>query len=629
MKLLKSLIALTALMLVFTACEKPEYSLGDLPSASEIDYEVVQDFNTDPGGNTVILRYNSKGSSPVWDYETGKSTRAIDTVRYAFAGQYTIKLTAITPGGTIDLPPVTIDVTEDNLNYVNDPLWTALSGGVGNSKVWLLDIDASGLSKHFTSPQYFYGTDNGWLDGGDNGCYGDDCWNWNPTWADNTWIMPAADYGTMTFSLDGGPFVTTNHLTIPGRGEENGTFFLDIDAKTLTMSDATFLHPEGIESCISSFGELKVMSLTEDFLQLAALRKDDCDGAALLVYNFISKEFSDNWVPEDPGDPEPDEGFMPTFQPDELLTMLTGGPGTGRVWKLDGDGNPVDWLASGIGWTTGYASSQDWGWNSGWSDIAETAWVQFDQFGGTQTYTKFQGGEMTTGAFTIQEPSGEEVYTKVILEEAGTLVGNPDSWMNPTTSELTIVKAFNDSFEDNGIWFGTSYNPDNDEWLVFHYIINTTYGGGGGGGGGPTDNTESILTSTPWKLDMDRTFSGSVGGQAVQGPICFSDFASWSWNPAPGEHYASGEAGVDYGTVTFNSDYSVNVAQLRRIYTYDDGTGNMVVRNGSPQPGDVLDTEETVNLNGTWAYLPDDDKITMDVAMLHPWTCDYAVADWG
>ena len=37
----------------------------------------------------------------------------------------------------------------------------------------------------YAGPMFFYGTDNAWLEGGDNGCYGTDCWNWSPEWKGN------------------------------------------------------------------------------------------------------------------------------------------------------------------------------------------------------------------------------------------------------------------------------------------------------------------------------------------------------------------------------------------------------------------------------------------------------------
>ncbi|MEH6405935.1 MAG: hypothetical protein V7767_01515 [Leeuwenhoekiella sp.] len=444
-----------------TSCQKDEYSLGDKPETSQIDYEVIQDYNVDPGGNTVILKLNSDKVTPIWNYGTGRSNRAIDTIRFAFKGEYTIDLDVVSAGGIVDLDPITISVTEDNLNYVNDPLWTALTGGVGQSKTWLLDLDEEGVSKYFAGPMYFYGTENGWLEGGDAGCYGDDCWNWSPDWAGNSWLMPAADFGYMTFSLDGGPYVTVDNKTLAS-GEKSGSFYLDKDKHTLSLVNAVMLHNQGNDACVNDWGKITVFSLTDDTMQLGVLRRDDCDGAAMLVYNFISKEYSDNYVPV-VEEPSIDEGFDPSFEPGELLTMLTGGPSAGRVWKLDAAGNPIDWIAGGIGWTVDSSSSYNWGWNEAWDAAADDSWIRFDQWGG-MNYTRSQNGVESTGTFSINAETNEITLIN------NTLIQEPGSWMNPTINVIKVIKAYDD-YESKGIWFGTSYDDSKDEWFAFHYVV--------------------------------------------------------------------------------------------------------------------------------------------------------------
>ncbi|WP_456867430.1 hypothetical protein [Galbibacter sp. BG1] len=455
--------------MLFTSCEDHEYEMGSKLDISNIDFKIEQDYNTDAGGNTVILTSNTPGIIPVWDYGTGKSNRAVDTINFAFAGDYEIKFSAMTDGGVVEAEPVTISVTEDNFNYVQDPLWIMLSGGVGNSKTWVLDLDENGVSKYFVGPQFFYGTDNGWLedgeawDGGDSGCYGEDCWNWSPDWPGNQWLMAAGDYGSMTFSLDGGPYVDVNHLMMPSLGEENGTYYLDANAHTLTLTNAEMLHNTENDACVDNWASIRIFSLTEDTMQLGVLRKDNCDGAAMLVFNFISKEYSDNWVPEET-EPEIDEGYNPSFESGELLNMLTGGTGSGRVWTIDAAGNPIDWIAGGIGWTEDASSSYNWGWNDDWTAIAGNSWIRFDQWNGAQTYTRNQSGVETSGTFTIDETTNE------ITLDGETLIQNTSSSLNPTTNIIKVVKAYDD-YETKGIWFGTSYDESKDEWLSFHYII--------------------------------------------------------------------------------------------------------------------------------------------------------------
>lgn len=282
-------LLLISMGLLCTTCKKDSHQMEAPLSKSALKFEVVQDYEADKGGNTIILINNTPETISIWDYGNGSSTRQRDTVYFAFKGNYTIKFSAATDGGIVQADSVVVTVTENNLNYIDDPLWAVLAGGVNQEKTWILDID----QYFFDGPQYFYGTDNGWLEGGNAGCYGTDCWNWNPDYAGNSWIMPYGDYGTMTFNLKGGPYVTINHLTIPSKGLENGTYSLDTKNKTLKLTNASILHDKEREGCVDNWGNIKLFSLTDTTMQLGVLRKASCDGAAYLVYNFVSKDFAE------------------------------------------------------------------------------------------------------------------------------------------------------------------------------------------------------------------------------------------------------------------------------------------------------------------------------------------------
>ncbi|POY37463.1 hypothetical protein C3K47_06790 [Solitalea longa] len=459
MKHLKKFIWVVLIGISFiTSCQKETYELGRLLDKSEIKFEVVQDLVADPGGNTVILINKTPGTIAKWDYGTGKSMKDRDTIRYAFKGDYTVNLSFATDGGIVEADPVTVKVTADNLNYVSDPLWIALSGGPGNEKSWVLDVTA----KYFAGPLFFAGTNNEWpytKETESFGCGGSDCWNWNPQ-NDPSWLVPSGDYGTMTFSLKGGPFVKTNHLMLSGRGQESGTYYLDKDKKTLTMTGATPLHDTFRDGCVGEWGKIRVMSLTENTMQLAVLRTS-CEGPCLLIYNFISKEYSDNWVPPAPpaGD-DFDEGFNPALSSNELVDMLTGT--STRTWGLDVNGNPVDWVAKGKGWTAGQGDSRDWGWNDSWVAAATNSWIKFEKTG--LKYTRSQNGTLTSGTFSVDASTNE------INLGSNTLIQNAGHWMNPTQTTIKVIKAFKGEEATKGIWLGTAYDSTKDEWLVFHYI---------------------------------------------------------------------------------------------------------------------------------------------------------------
>ncbi|HUP14307.1 MAG TPA: hypothetical protein VM187_18925, partial [Niastella sp.] len=244
------LLACMAVLAVL-GCKKKDYSLSGTPDKSAINMEVKQDLQVDAGGNTVYLINHTDNIEPYWNYTTGTSIRRIDTVRYAFKGDYVIKRTAITGGGLVELDPVTVHVTKDNLNYVSDPLWILLTGGPGKEKTWLLDVNEKGEQKFYTSPSYWAGQNNA------NGVKATDgqsvkwqlcsnaadplCWIYEPNYLTDTWVADKKDHGTMTFNLKNGPFMITDHKGIGGVNAESGTYYFDVNTLSLTTTNATIL----------------------------------------------------------------------------------------------------------------------------------------------------------------------------------------------------------------------------------------------------------------------------------------------------------------------------------------------------------------------------------------------------
>lgn len=450
-RLSKILAALFLPLIIMMACQKENYNLEPAIDKSSVKFTVVQDRAVDPGGNTVILTNETQGVLPMWDYGTGRSTRMKDTVRFAFKGTYMVKFSVLSGGKEVKLDSVPVEVTADNLSYVQDEEWINLTGGPGNEKVWLLDTEGKmGAGPiTFLDPANFANV-----------------WWWPGTADVYPGVMAAGDYGSMTFSLQGGPFFRNEKLIEAGV-KENGTFSLDLAAKQLTLDGATILRSykpskNGVNG-ISNWSKYEIIALTENSLRLGVLRDKDVDGEgpAILVYNFISKEYSDNWVPVETG---PDEGFNPSFKAGELLNMLAGSSASGRIWLLDAAGNAVDWIGKGKGWTKSSNDSRDWGWNDSWDAVSGNSWILFDRLGG-QNYTRNQGGIYTRGQFTINEETNEVTLI------GNTLIQNPDSWMNPSQNVFKVVKAFPGKEGTKGIWFGTSYTAEKDEWFAFHYVL--------------------------------------------------------------------------------------------------------------------------------------------------------------
>lgn len=457
-------------MLFLTACQDDDHELGVILDKSQINFEVEQIYDIDEGGNTVLLRNLTPETVAMWDYGTGRSTRTTDTIRFPFKGEYTIKFSALTAGGVVPMEPVIIEVTEDNLMYVSDPLWLALSGGPGEEKSWVLDMDA----KYFDGPMYFYGTDNGWLlEGGPwsdgaqkTGCYGDDCWNWSPVYADNTWLMPDGDYGVMTFSLDGGPYFSASK-PMEGGIEEEGTYYLDVNSKTLTINDASILRGykgdnAGIAG-ISDWSNYTVLSLDENTLQLGVIRDNDIDGEglAMLVYNFVSKEYSDNWVPDEPaGDPNFDHGDQ-----SQILAV-----NTSKTWYLDLE-VPYNWASLEGEMLNNWNSRADimaTGWAPyGDADVEniDNASIEFAVDG--KVIVTQDDGTTEEGTYSINEKTNMISFSGITpsIPIAGwvTAATTSDNKWKIVKIEETIAG------EITGIWLGQRA-VDKDEYMVFHFV---------------------------------------------------------------------------------------------------------------------------------------------------------------
>lgn len=453
MKNIKKIFSLLlASVFLLTACVDDDQELGAIPDKSQIQYEVTQDLVNDPGGNTIILKNNTPGTISMWDYGTGRSTRQIDTVHFAFKGDYVIKFSAVTAGGIVELDAKTVKVTADNLNYVNDELWTNLTGGVGNEKTWILDYGNHGK---FAGPLSYYEPLTTWKEIAD----GTAKLGWAPDWAGNTWIIPEADKAsTMTFSLKGGPFMKTHKVT-EGK-DESGTFFLDVNAKTLTTTDATILRSASfIANATNWNSNLVVLSLTEDQFQVG-VRRTNSEGDYLYVWNFISKEYADNYVPEDQPDPNFDFGD----QGDLLSVTPT------KTWKLDLE-VPYNWFDLNGDSLNAWKTRADiiaTGWAPyGNADVTniDNASISFSQDGAV--VVRQDDGTTASGTYSIDEKTNMITFKGII--PSITIA----DWVVATTTDdnqWKIVKVEKTNGVVSGIWFGKR-DPVKSEYMGFHFVL--------------------------------------------------------------------------------------------------------------------------------------------------------------
>lgn len=281
-RILYILIAAITISSLLFSCEAVEdrESLPEVTlTPSTVKFSVTQ--NT-TNKNIVILKNEDPAVVPYWRYvdargnELGHSNKSDDQVTLPFAGKYTIYFTAYTRGGSVDAPPVTLDIAQNDETYFSDPKWKMLTNGV-TGKTWVLD---------FIDPVGWAGLDYP-AKTGDN-------WNWFPDYASNSWIMPSKDWGEMYFDLNGGYNTTVKQtaLTTAAQTNKTGTYGLDIANNKLVFNGGVeMLYGGDYYGDCAIWNSVKLVELTDNSLRLAVIRNQSRtgEGVCLIVFHYKPK----------------------------------------------------------------------------------------------------------------------------------------------------------------------------------------------------------------------------------------------------------------------------------------------------------------------------------------------------
>lgn len=578
--------------LIGYACSPEEHELATTGVGSdELVEGIAFSIEHDEDNPNIIYLTSLMDSrfTPLWDHPQGRSQAQKVTLKIPFPGTYTVKFGVQTRGGAVFGEETTFTIDDFYAPFVEDELWTLLSGGVDEEKTWYLDLDADALSRNFLGPLYFYGTNNGWL----GACMleGGDCWNWNPDYKGNSWLMGAADFGSMTFDLKGAANVSVTHNTIPGRGTETGTYLLDADAKTLKMTDASPLHDSGRDGQVIDWGNITILSLTEDFMQLAVLRDPALsgEGACLLVYNFISKDYYDNWVPGEVVEPEPPYSGNPN---EDLTTSVT----TKKKWTLSLN-TPYNWAGLDGAFLNNWNSPADYnatGWAPYDASLIANISLTLDKTGATTGNYEFTdgGGNIIDGTYTI------DATNHIVFDQAISI--NASGWVNMETTpdhKLRLIRTDVDPLGNiSKMWLGKR-DPTKPEYQVFGFEPVAA------GPADPMAAWKSALVGKTFKHDINY-FADWVGldwsgGWTGNGSALFTtpDFVaqSWFWNQTVRDaavassvsFYLSGgnikanaidngvaKNGIDVTIDTENGTMTFSEAPLTYTWIYTNNTSN-------------------------------------------------------
>jgi hypothetical protein len=596
-KILNLFVSLFLGFSLITSCSPDEIT----PESADVTPEdlvegIAFKIEHDAANQNIVYLKSLMGSqyTPLWTHPQGRSQEPTVELKMAFAGTYEVRFGVQTRGGAVFGPPATFTIDEMYAEFISDPLWTLLAGGAGEEKTWYLDLDADAVSRYFVGPLYFYGVDDSWLTVTDGQTVDGDSWNWCPDYPGNSWLFAAVDFGSMTFDLKDGANVRVEHLSIPARGIETGTYMIDVENHTLKMVDASPLHDVNRDGVVIDWGDIKIMSLTEDAMQLGVLRDAvlSGEGACLLVYNFISKNYKDNWTPGETTEPDI---VLPDGWQDDISQIVT----SSIKWVLSPT-TPFNWANSAGELLNGWSAAADYPEWAGFVAADADAYADFSLTLNSDDHSAVYvapDGREQTGSYELSE-NGYYTFTGFTPSVS---IG---SWMVLRTTDdnqwrvVRIEKGTTGIV--TGMWVGIP-NPDNSsEYIVWKLEAQT------GGGSSDADATvRTMLCAHTWKIDVAGT---KFGGPLTYAPLAsFPSLADNYWTPdLPTNSWVMIDG--DHGSMKFNEDGTVSVVQK----TVADG---------------AFAGEET--RAGIWHYDGATLKLLVSIPILHADNFTGNVVNWG
>lgn len=480
----KSFLLSAAAIVGLSACSSDDY---DLPAANLSPEDLVEGiaFSITPdtsNPNIIHLKSLLPASYQVaWETPQGRSVGAEKDLKIPFNGEYEVKIGVSTRGGYVWSNPAKFIVADFCAEFVDNFLWNRISGGVGNSKTWQLDLatleDGTVKTTRFKGPHWFFNvnytwdklhaaseTENSYANFLDSSPWESSAaidptpaekdvndseagWYWAADYAGNSWMigddLKKPNYGYMTFDLINGANVTITDAD--GTVLSKGTYMIDVDNHTIAFGDCTPLNTNG-----RTDRSFKLLYLSDDALMLLG---DNSNNQSL---NYVTKEYFENYK-----EAAPQEPVLPDGWKDDISQTVI----TSVKWVLS-DSNPLDWC--------NLDGSRMNGWNNP-SDYPD--WL------GTPDPAVYSGFSMTLdckdNSAVFAYPDGSKVETSYELDDKGiytfadavpstTVIGWASFGLDANNG-LRIMSIDKDSFGNvEGIWLGQR-STEKDEYLAFHF----------------------------------------------------------------------------------------------------------------------------------------------------------------
>ncbi|MBN1182769.1 MAG: hypothetical protein JXB49_10810 [Bacteroidales bacterium] len=480
------LVIISAMMLIFSSCKKDEEEENGDPNQPVLN----KNFSFTVTSNDVVFTTTITAGN-VWftNCKTGTEYPTVDqtvTVNIYLKGTYKFLCSAYIDGTTYVSDTFNVVIGSSDLTFLESGAWLWLTGGHDGddpvTKTWKLDINSDGKCVYYSGPLHYSGYEGAGGDRRDEFVYWawdvmpnqlpytlsdgtemSSFFNWEPDYPNNTWIMAANDYGTITF--DGVNMTVETDIF----GETTtGSFDFDPTTMKLTLNNVVLpidtgrLNDGQYED--ENLHNLRIFALADSGMQIGIKRTYEGGNESkwVNVYNFICDDYVYP-VPEEFSYTEPLNTSI-TAADLEGTWVYAAVPQNWVSWTGVGDqgsNNPAALLNNWV--TRSDIATTLTSWGAGNADSIFTANDAYE-------FVFESSGNCTLAgvANTYTVSGGVITFGTALTTEFACI------WINPTGTSVSVIDVAKnndgtDYVDDGSLWLGQK-NGDKNESSCVHIM---------------------------------------------------------------------------------------------------------------------------------------------------------------
>ena len=268
----------------------------------------------------------------------------------------------------------------------------------------------------------------------------------------------------MTFSLEGKAGLKIHKIENGVETVSEGLFNMNTETRTMSAIDIDFHHGAWADGKSVDFrNDFKVLVLTENQLMIGNYRDEALSGEGKCVFcwNFVSKDYADNYVPEIKEDPIPQ---LPDNWMNDLSEVVT----SKLIWNLSQD-SPFDWFELDGTRKNGYVSYVDY--PSIHKPVADLSGISLAMRSNTNDYIfTMPGFDDIEGKYSVTN-DGIYEFSEGLSSK---LIGGTSIKFETDNNKLRVLNIDKDASGVTGMWLGIPVYDNQGrayQYLGYHFIL--------------------------------------------------------------------------------------------------------------------------------------------------------------